>query len=319
MPTTFNFLGPLANPAHVKRQAVGVSDETMATRMLGALRVLGTEQAMVFHGDDGLDELTTSTTSTVHELVDGEVRSFTLDPLDLGIPRASADTLAGGDAPANATAIQAVLAGEKGSHRDIAVLNTAAALVVAGLAPDLGARRRGRGGGDRRRPRRARARDARAREHRRGRGREGRRLTDGAGPAVSRLRREAPARAACRRTGAFPCQGCGRVLKVPGGRSAQRAAGAAAAAAPGARSRRSRRRPSRHRPGRAAAGPGRDRGRASVGPAPIRRDARRSRGRRAGARRAVAAVEPPAGRPPRPRAVVDAAAAVDRRGAARRS
>src|SRR6476661_10819629 len=138
VPTTFNFLGPLANPAHVKRQAVGVSDETMATRMLGALRLLGTEQAMVFHGDDGLDELTTSTTSTVHELVDGEVRSFTLDPLDLGIPRASADTLAGGDASENANAILAVLAGDKGSHRDIAVLNAAAALVVAGLAPDLG-------------------------------------------------------------------------------------------------------------------------------------------------------------------------------------
>ena len=137
MPTTFNFLGPLSNPAHVKRQAVGVSDETMATRMLGALRLLGTEQAMVFHGDDGLDELTTSTTSTVHQLVDGEVHSFTLDPLDLGIPRASADTLAGGDASANAIAIQAVLAGEKGSHRDIAVLNASAALVVAGLAPDI--------------------------------------------------------------------------------------------------------------------------------------------------------------------------------------
>ena len=137
VPTTFNFLGPLANPAHVKRQAVGVSDETMATRMLGALRLLGTEQAMVFHGDDGLDELTTSTTSTVHELVDGEVKSYTIDPLDLGIPRASADTLAGGDASENAVAIKAVLAGDKGSHRDIAVLNAAAALVVAGLAPDL--------------------------------------------------------------------------------------------------------------------------------------------------------------------------------------
>lgn len=139
VPTTFNFLGPLANPAHVKRQAVGVSDETMATRMLGALRVLGTEQAMVFHGDDGLDELTTSTTSTIHELVDGEVRTYTLDPLDFGIPRASADTLAGGDADSNANAIRAVLGGEKGSHRDIAVLNTAAALVVAGLVPDVGA------------------------------------------------------------------------------------------------------------------------------------------------------------------------------------
>ncbi len=138
VPTTFNFLGPLANPAHVKRQAVGVSDETMATRMLGALRVLGTEHAMVFHGDDGLDELTTSTTSTVHQLVDGEVHSFTLDPLDYGIQRASADTLAGGDAPENAVAIEAVLAGETGEHRDIAVLNAAAALVVAGLVADVG-------------------------------------------------------------------------------------------------------------------------------------------------------------------------------------
>src|SRR5207237_6120574 len=85
------------------------------------------------------DELTTATTSTVHELVDGEVHSFTLDPLDLGILRASADTLLGGDASANAHAINVVLAGEKGAHRDIAVLNAAAALVVAGVAPDLGA------------------------------------------------------------------------------------------------------------------------------------------------------------------------------------
>jgi anthranilate phosphoribosyltransferase len=138
VPTTFNFLGPLANPARVKLQVIGVSDETMATRMLGVLRLLGTEQAMVFHGDDGLDELTTSTTSTVHELVRGEVHTFTLDPLDLGIARAPADTLVGGDAAANADAIRAVLAGEKGAHRDIAVLNAAAALVVAGVAPAFG-------------------------------------------------------------------------------------------------------------------------------------------------------------------------------------
>jgi anthranilate phosphoribosyltransferase len=139
VPTTFNFLGPLANPARVKRQVIGVSDETMATRMLGVLRLLGTEQAMVFHGDDGLDELTTSTTSTVHELVHGDVHTFTFDPLDVGIPRAPADTLVGGDAQANADAIRAVLSGEKGAHRDIAVLNAAAALVVADLAPDFGA------------------------------------------------------------------------------------------------------------------------------------------------------------------------------------
>jgi anthranilate phosphoribosyltransferase len=139
VPTTFNFVGPLANPARVRRQAVGVSDETMATKMLGTLRALGAERAMVFHGDDGLDELTTTTTSTVHELVDGGISTFTVDPMDLGISRADPPALAGGDAATNAAAVEAVLAGDKGAHRDIALLNAAAALVVAGTAPDLAA------------------------------------------------------------------------------------------------------------------------------------------------------------------------------------
>ncbi len=137
VPTTFNFLGPLANPARVRRQAVGVSDEAMATRMLGALRALGTERAMVFYGDDGLDELTTTTTSTVHELRDGAEHTWTLDPLDLGIERADAAHLCGGDARTNAAVVASVLAGEKGACRDIAVLNAAAALTVAGIAPDI--------------------------------------------------------------------------------------------------------------------------------------------------------------------------------------
>lgn len=137
VPTTFNFLGPLANPAHVRRQAVGVSDSTMATKMLGALRRLGTERAMVFSGDDGLDELTTTTTSTVHELIDGNLHEFKIDPLDLGIPRADASHLRGGDAPTNAGILRAVLTGVPGPCRDIAVLNAAAALMVAGLAGDL--------------------------------------------------------------------------------------------------------------------------------------------------------------------------------------
>jgi anthranilate phosphoribosyltransferase len=139
VPTTFNFVGPLANPARVRRQAVGVSDETMATKMLGTLRALGAERAVVFHGDDGLDELTTTTTSTVHELVDGGISTFTVDPMDLGISRAEPPALAGGDAATNAAAVEAVLAGDKGAHRDIALLNAAAALVVAGTAPDLAA------------------------------------------------------------------------------------------------------------------------------------------------------------------------------------
>jgi anthranilate phosphoribosyltransferase len=137
VPTTFNFLGPLANPARVKRQSVGVSDAAMATRMLGTLRALGTERAMVFYGDDGLDELTTTTTSTVHELANGAVHSYAVDPLDLGIARVEPSELVGGDAATNATMLSAVLGGEKGPHRDVAVLNAAAALVVADYAPDL--------------------------------------------------------------------------------------------------------------------------------------------------------------------------------------
>jgi anthranilate phosphoribosyltransferase len=139
VPTTFNFLGPLANPARVTRQAVGVSDSAMATRMLGALRELGTERAMVFSGDDGLDELTTTTTSTVHELTDGLLHEYSIDPLDFGIARAEPDQLKGGDATQNAAVLRELLAGEKGPRRDLAVLNAAAALMVAGLAPDLGA------------------------------------------------------------------------------------------------------------------------------------------------------------------------------------
>jgi anthranilate phosphoribosyltransferase len=111
----------------------------MATKMLGTLRALGAERAVVFHGDDGLDELTTTTTSTVHELVDGGISTFTVDPMDLGISRAEPPALAGGDAATNAAAVEAVLAGDKGAHRDIALLNAAAALVVAGTAPDLAA------------------------------------------------------------------------------------------------------------------------------------------------------------------------------------
>jgi anthranilate phosphoribosyltransferase len=140
VPTTFNFVGPLANPAHVRRQAVGVSDAKMAQRMLGTLRELGTQRALVFYGDDGLDELTTTTTSTVHELAaDGTTRQFTLDPREFGIGRSQADELCGGDAAENAARVHAVMSGEQGPVRDIVVLNAAAALVVADIAPDLGA------------------------------------------------------------------------------------------------------------------------------------------------------------------------------------
>jgi anthranilate phosphoribosyltransferase len=139
VPTTFNFLGPLANPAGVRRQAVGVSDPAMAERVVGTLAELGTEHALVFFGHDGLDELTTTTTSTVYELRDGQVECGELDPTSLGLPKAESGALAGGDAAGNAQIVHRVLAGQHGPVRDIAVLNAAAALVVAGLADDLAA------------------------------------------------------------------------------------------------------------------------------------------------------------------------------------
>ena len=137
VPTTFNYLGPLANPAGVSRQSVGVADPAMAERIIGALAALGKTRALLYFGHDGLDELTTTTTSTVYELVDGEIRSFELDPMALGFARADAAHLAGGDAATNAAIVRSVLGGEPGPIRDIVLLNAAAALVVADLASDM--------------------------------------------------------------------------------------------------------------------------------------------------------------------------------------
>jgi anthranilate phosphoribosyltransferase len=137
VPTTFNFLGPLANPAGVRRQAVGVSDPAMAERVVGTLAELGTERALVFYGHDGLDELTITTTSTIYELDGGAVRTYDLDPTTFGIPVAAPATLAGGDAAGNAAVVHRVLSGQGGPVRDIAVLNAAAALVAVGLAGEF--------------------------------------------------------------------------------------------------------------------------------------------------------------------------------------
>ena len=151
IPTVFNFLGPLANPARAEFQVIGVSDPAMADKMLGVLAANGTRRAMVVHGDDGLDELSTTGPSTVHELVrtpDGSdpagdgtvsVEVYRIDPSDLGLARATLEDLRGGDATVNADAIRRVVAGDASPHRDIALLNTAAALVVVGRAPDLAA------------------------------------------------------------------------------------------------------------------------------------------------------------------------------------
>jgi len=137
VPTVFNFLGPLANPARVRRQVLGVSDPRMAEKMAGVLEARGAERALVVYGHDGLDELTTTTTSTILELADGEVRTYVVDPAGLGLAPATPDELKGGDAATNAELARRILDGEPGPHRDLVVLNAAAGLVAAGVAGDL--------------------------------------------------------------------------------------------------------------------------------------------------------------------------------------
>jgi anthranilate phosphoribosyltransferase len=137
IPTAFNFLGPLANPAGVRRLMIGVADPSMAERMLGVLAARGAERAMVVHGGDGLDELTISTTSRVVELRDGEVSTHEVDPEALGLARAPREALVGGDPTVNAGLARRILDGEAGPQRDVVCLNAAAGLVVAGLVDDL--------------------------------------------------------------------------------------------------------------------------------------------------------------------------------------
>ncbi len=131
IPTIFNFLGPLANPAQPISQAVGVADPGMAELMAGVFASRG-NYGLVVHGGDGLDELTTTTSSTVWVYADGSVVQRELDPLKLGVPRATISDLVGGDAVANARVVRDVVAGQPGPIRDVVVLNAAAALVAYG-------------------------------------------------------------------------------------------------------------------------------------------------------------------------------------------
>ncbi|QXC62326.1 anthranilate phosphoribosyltransferase [Aquihabitans sp. G128] len=137
VPTVFNFLGPLANPARVRRQVTGVADPAMAERMVQVLAANGAERALVVYGHDGLDELTITTTSTVHELRDGEVRSYEVDPKALGLAGGTLDDLRGGDADTNARLAHQVLGGQPGPQADIVALNAAAGLVAAGIVEDI--------------------------------------------------------------------------------------------------------------------------------------------------------------------------------------
>jgi anthranilate phosphoribosyltransferase len=129
--TAFNILGPLANPAGVRAQVMGVADAELIERIAESLQMLGARRAMVLHGQ-GMDEISLLGTTRIVELRDGHITSFELDPADYGIANASIDALGSGDAIANAAVIRDVLSGkDRGPRRDIVLLNAAAALVVA--------------------------------------------------------------------------------------------------------------------------------------------------------------------------------------------
>lgn len=136
VPTVFNLLGPMANPGRVRRQLIGVANPAVAERMLASLRLHDSVSSWVVHGQ-GLDELTTTGQSHVLELREGRVRSFTVDPVSLGLAPAIPEELVGGDPAFNADVVRSVLSGEHGAHRNIVILNAAAGLVVADAAPTL--------------------------------------------------------------------------------------------------------------------------------------------------------------------------------------
>jgi len=135
--TIFNLLGPLSNPAGVKRQFTGAFSRQWIEPMAMVLGNLGCEATWVVHGSDGLDEMTTTGVTHVAELKDGKVKTFDVSPSDAGLEQASPADLKGGDAETNAAAIRDLVAGKPGPYRDVVVLNAAGALVVAGKASGL--------------------------------------------------------------------------------------------------------------------------------------------------------------------------------------
>ena len=135
--TIFNLIGPLANPAGVECQVLGVFDRKWLRPLAEVLKSLGSRRAWIVHGADGLDELTTTGETFVAELVDGRIREFQVVPEDAGLKRANSKQLRGGTPKKNAKAIRDMLAGRKGPFRDIVLLNAAAALMVADKARDL--------------------------------------------------------------------------------------------------------------------------------------------------------------------------------------
>ena len=137
VPTVFNILGPLANPAPIERMLVGVAHQSMMSVMATALESRGVTRAWLVHGHGGLDELSLSGPNTVIDLRDDKVTTHVVDAVDAGLSRASIEELRGGDAAFNAGVVRALLDGEHGAVRDVVLLNSAAALLVAGEAPDM--------------------------------------------------------------------------------------------------------------------------------------------------------------------------------------
>jgi anthranilate phosphoribosyltransferase len=137
IPTIFNLLGPLTNPARARHQLLGVFAPELTDRLAAVLQALGSERAWVVHADDGLDEISTLGPTRISELKEGRVTTWRLDPASLGLPCARLSDLVVENTSAAADALLGVLRGERGPRRDIALLNAAAALVVAGASPDL--------------------------------------------------------------------------------------------------------------------------------------------------------------------------------------
>ncbi|MCA1241888.1 anthranilate phosphoribosyltransferase [Stappia stellulata] len=136
--TIFNLLGPLSNPAGVKRQMVGVFAKRWVEPIAHVLASLGSEAAWVVHGSDGLDEITTTGPTSVSALENGKVRSFEISPQDVGLPLSRPEDLKGGEAKENAEALKAVLEGARNAYRDTVLMNAGATLLVAGHASSLG-------------------------------------------------------------------------------------------------------------------------------------------------------------------------------------
>jgi anthranilate phosphoribosyltransferase len=137
MRTIFNLLGPLSNPAGAKRQLIGVYDAQWVLPFAEVLRQLGSEKVWVVHGLDGLDEMTTTNKTLVAELDKGAITQFEVSPADAGLEAADASDLVGGDPAVNAAALTALLEGQTSAYRDIVLLNSAAALVVADKVSSL--------------------------------------------------------------------------------------------------------------------------------------------------------------------------------------